>query len=629
MTRAVVPANVQLARQRRLSLSLALPLPASSTLPGTSLPNTTTTATKDAAAAAADKTLDKGARGETAASKDELLGRPPPGSLPPPPPPPPPRRLRQASSSSSLSLKAASRFLELRYPRDFARLRLPLSAEDEAPGPGPGFACTDAWRPLKSTTPPMPPPPPLTAAEATADTAATDTAAGDTAAGDAIAGNARKRQKVENKGAGGSEEEGQLSDDDDDDADASNVIGNDDDDDGGGGGGGGEGAGLKEDVEGSATPPRPPMGGEGALSVVGVEVEVEEKSNSPSSSSPLPLSSPPFVWSLFKEKDKAELIHLVGVDCEMCYTSAGGLELTRCTFIQFDGKTVYDRLVLPSNPITDYNTAFSGVTKELMDSGPTRTLREVHQELRDLGIVVGGETVLVGHSIESDLKALKLVHKRVVDTATLYPHPKGLPFKMGLRALALSVLKRVIQQGDGTSGHDSAQDALAAMDLTLAKLKSMHTSTSSDDDDDDDDDGTIAVGEIDGGDGHEDGKEEHVGDGSFGVPLTPFPSSATSTSTLASASASHQELIWDALAASSSSLDKRAEAEAKAEAKAGGGGGATRADVVGCAGGRQGRGDSTPLWTRFAADGYRREQDAVYHANAVSSSSSSSSSSSL
>ena len=65
--------------------------------------------------------------------------------------------------------------------------------------------------------------------------------------------------------------------------------------------------------------------------------------------------------------------------------------------------------------------------------------------------------MLVGHSIESDLRALKLVHFRVVDTAALYPHPKGLPFKMSLKGLAKEFLEQEIQQGGGTSGHDSAQ----------------------------------------------------------------------------------------------------------------------------------------------------------------------------
>lgn len=38
--------------------------------------------------------------------------------------------------------------------------------------------------------------------------------------------------------------------------------------------------------------------------------------------------------------------------------------------------------------------------------------------------VIGAGDVLVGHSLENDLKALKMVHLRCLDTALLYPHPK-------------------------------------------------------------------------------------------------------------------------------------------------------------------------------------------------------------
>jgi len=47
----------------------------------------------------------------------------------------------------------------------------------------------------------------------------------------------------------------------------------------------------------------------------------------------------------------------------------------------------------------------------------------------------------VGHSIDSDLRALKLVHRRVIDTAALYPHPKGAPLKQSLKALAKEVCR--------------------------------------------------------------------------------------------------------------------------------------------------------------------------------------------
>ena len=38
--------------------------------------------------------------------------------------------------------------------------------------------------------------------------------------------------------------------------------------------------------------------------------------------------------------------------------------------------------------------------------------------------LVCSRTLLVGHSLENDLKALRVVHAKVLDTAVLFPHPK-------------------------------------------------------------------------------------------------------------------------------------------------------------------------------------------------------------
>ncbi len=39
--------------------------------------------------------------------------------------------------------------------------------------------------------------------------------------------------------------------------------------------------------------------------------------------------------------------------------------------------------------------------------------------------LVSAETLLVGHALENDLRVLRCLHGRVVDTAILYPHPKA------------------------------------------------------------------------------------------------------------------------------------------------------------------------------------------------------------
>lgn len=83
--------------------------------------------------------------------------------------------------------------------------------------------------------------------------------------------------------------------------------------------------------------------------------------------------------------------------------------------------------------------------------------------------LVNKETFLIGHSLENDLLALKVSHSLVIDTAVLYKHSRGGTYKIALRVLTRKFLSREIQ--DSGNGHDSIEDAKAAMDLALLKIK--------------------------------------------------------------------------------------------------------------------------------------------------------------
>lgn len=152
------------------------------------------------------------------------------------------------------------------------------------------------------------------------------------------------------------------------------------------------------------------------------------------------------------------------LDCEMCYTKQG-LELTRVTVIDSQLKVIYDTFVKPSTKVVDYNTRFSGVTEEDLQN-VTITLRDVQAVLLSM---FSAESILIGHSLESDFLALKLIHSSVVDTAIVFPHRLGLPFKRALRNLMADHLKRIIQ--DNVGGHDSSEDASACMELMRWKIK--------------------------------------------------------------------------------------------------------------------------------------------------------------
>ncbi|XP_042341648.1 RNA exonuclease 5-like [Plectropomus leopardus] len=148
---------------------------------------------------------------------------------------------------------------------------------------------------------------------------------------------------------------------------------------------------------------------------------------------------------------------LYGLDCEMCLTKTGN-ELARVSLVDSDGNCVMDELVKPQNRILNYLTRFSGITAAMLRP-ITTTLRDVQVKLRTL---LPKDAVLVGHSLDNDLMALKLIHQHVIDTSLLYRREFGQRFK--LKVLAETVLKRQIQTEE-KSGHNPIEDAVAALEL--------------------------------------------------------------------------------------------------------------------------------------------------------------------
>lgn len=166
-------------------------------------------------------------------------------------------------------------------------------------------------------------------------------------------------------------------------------------------------------------------------------------------------------------RDKPELepnkFGIFALDCEMCYTTYG-FELTRVTVIDHKTNVIYEELVKPDNLILDYNTRYSGI-KEGDLTNVTKTLKDVQEDLLK---IFSSKTILIGHSLDSDMKALKIFHSTFIDTAQLFPHKRGLPYKRALRTLMVENLKMIIQED---SGHDSKEDATAAFNLVMWKAK--------------------------------------------------------------------------------------------------------------------------------------------------------------
>ncbi|KAL0234937.1 hypothetical protein GEMRC1_001519 [Eukaryota sp. GEM-RC1] len=160
---------------------------------------------------------------------------------------------------------------------------------------------------------------------------------------------------------------------------------------------------------------------------------------------------------------------LVALDCEMI--KCGPVyEIARISLVNEKGETVLDELIKPSGDVTDYVTAFSGITAELL-ADVTTTLTEGRDKLLQF---VGPDTIIVGHSLENDLHCLSIIHSKIIDTSILYPHSnpdstKGFIRKNSLKYLVSVHLKRRIQEKEG--GHDSVEDSIACLDLMKLKLE--------------------------------------------------------------------------------------------------------------------------------------------------------------
>lgn len=104
-----------------------------------------------------------------------------------------------------------------------------------------------------------------------------------------------------------------------------------------------------------------------------------------------------------------------------CLTEDGS-ELTRVSVVDAKGKRIYDSLVKPDKPILDYLTRcvvpvraggpkadslrrrYSGLTKETL-AGVTTRLADIQVKLAEM---IDYNTILLGHSLECDLRVLKV-----------------------------------------------------------------------------------------------------------------------------------------------------------------------------------------------------------------------------
>ncbi|XP_037735678.1 RNA exonuclease 4 [Chelonia mydas] len=168
---------------------------------------------------------------------------------------------------------------------------------------------------------------------------------------------------------------------------------------------------------------------------------------------------------LVKEKAFAGLTKAVAMDCEMVGVGPQGEDsiLARVSIVNQFGKCIYDKYVKPTEKVTDYRTAVSGIRPKDIKKGAE--FKNVQKEVAD---ILRGR-ILVGHAVHNDLKILFLDHpkKKIRDTQRYKPFRKEV--KSGRPSLKL-LCEKLLNVKVQTSEHCSIQDAQAAMRLyTLVK----------------------------------------------------------------------------------------------------------------------------------------------------------------
>ncbi|ORX58115.1 hypothetical protein DM01DRAFT_1333780 [Hesseltinella vesiculosa] len=154
----------------------------------------------------------------------------------------------------------------------------------------------------------------------------------------------------------------------------------------------------------------------------------------------------------------------VAIDCEMVGVGPGGTEsaLARASLVNYNGAVLLDTFVKPQEAVTDYRTFVSGVTPELLKDA--MSFKEAQEQVAE----IIKDRILIGHAVQNDLKALMLVHpKLLIRDTSKYKAFRELAKgrSPGLKMLTQKVLHIPIQSGS----HSSVEDAR----FTLALYKKV------------------------------------------------------------------------------------------------------------------------------------------------------------
>ncbi|KAI3834216.1 hypothetical protein MKX03_030023 [Papaver bracteatum] len=157
---------------------------------------------------------------------------------------------------------------------------------------------------------------------------------------------------------------------------------------------------------------------------------------------------------------------MLSVDCEMVLCEDKTESLVQVCVVNRNLEVKLNELVKLDKPVIDYRTQIHGISAKDLERA-TCSLEDIQKSMKKL---LSDGVVLIGHSLDKDLKALKVDHSRVIDTSLIFKYPEGHTHKRpSLNHLCKTVLGYDLRESNAP--HNCLADAQAAMKLVLAKLE--------------------------------------------------------------------------------------------------------------------------------------------------------------
>lgn len=160
----------------------------------------------------------------------------------------------------------------------------------------------------------------------------------------------------------------------------------------------------------------------------------------------------------------------ITLDCEMAEVAGGaGEAILLCVTDYVTGTVLLNRFVSPRENITQMRSSIHGISKSTLDAAISQgqALAGWGEARAELWKYIDNNTIFVGHALEHDLEALRMIHLCVVDSAILSRKAVGIHrIRWGLKTLCSELLNLEIRKNKGGI-HDCLEDVLATREVVL------------------------------------------------------------------------------------------------------------------------------------------------------------------